>query len=150
MPRRPPLHLTVTERKRIYNPHQPVGRWIRVERRLALYMRDGFHCLWCNVDLSNESMFTVTLDHLVRRVDGGSNDNDNLYTSCRACNSGRQGLAGLTLPVRVIRLTTHIARDLKPYLRISRDLCAGSTYQVAFRHAQSLFPWQASLEATSA
>jgi 5-methylcytosine-specific restriction endonuclease McrA len=80
---------TVTQRKRLHNPWQPVGRWIRPERRLALYIRDGYACVLCGVDLSSGDPRNCTLDHHVPRCQGGTNDNSNLYLACRPCNSRR-------------------------------------------------------------
>ena len=75
--------------KRERSPFQPVGRWIRVERRLAIYLRDSFMCQYCGRDLHMAAPFDVTLDHLVPRSEGGSNKNENLITACRRCNSQR-------------------------------------------------------------
>jgi len=66
------------------------SKWIRPERRLALYIRDGFRCAYCGVDLKDAAPATVTLDHLLPRTFGGDNANTNLVTACRACNSSRQ------------------------------------------------------------
>lgn len=70
--------------------HQPKGRWIRVEKRLAIYLRDGFGCAYCGRDLRNAAPADVTLDHLLPRSAGGNNDATNLVTACRSCNSSRQ------------------------------------------------------------
>ena len=69
---------------------QPQGRWIRVEKRLAIYVRDGFACVYCGADLRNAAPANVTLDHLLPRSADGSNDATNLVTACRSCNSSRQ------------------------------------------------------------
>lgn len=70
--------------------HQPSGQWIRTDKRLALYLRDRFACLYCGVDLTSAAPENVTLDHLVPRSAGGSNEATNLATACRACNCSRQ------------------------------------------------------------
>lgn len=57
--------------------------WIRDESRIAIYRRDGWKCLICG------SRHDLTLDHITTRVSGGSNHPNNLYTSCRSCNSSR-------------------------------------------------------------
>lgn len=75
--------------KRARSPHQPVGRWIRVERRLAIYLRDSFACQYCGRDLHGAAATEVTLDHLIPRSQGGNNRNENLVTACRRCNSAR-------------------------------------------------------------
>lgn len=65
------------------------GKWIRPERRLAIYIRDGFSCLYCGEDLRGRDNCDVTLDHLVPRCMDGDNRNHNLVTACKSCNSAR-------------------------------------------------------------
>lgn len=70
-------------------------RWIRPCRRLALYIRDEFTCLYCGTNLKNSPAEDITLDHLVPRNPNvphgnGGNDNTNLVTACRSCNSQRK------------------------------------------------------------
>jgi 5-methylcytosine-specific restriction endonuclease McrA len=69
--------------------------WITKSRRLGIYIRDGFQCAYCGRDLKNAAVADVTLDHLVPRNPlvshgGGGNENTNLITACRSCNSSRQ------------------------------------------------------------
>ena len=66
------------------------SKWIRPEKRLALYIRDGFQCAYCGSSLKNATPADVTLDHLVPRCAGGNNEATNLITACRSCNSSRQ------------------------------------------------------------
>jgi 5-methylcytosine-specific restriction endonuclease McrA len=70
--------------------HQPTGQWIRKDKRLSIYLRDEFHCLYCGVNLKTAKPEDVTLDHLLPRSAGGSNDATNLVTACRSCNCSRQ------------------------------------------------------------
>lgn len=65
------------------------SKWIRPAKRLAIYIRDGFHCAYCGRDLKNASACEIGLDHLVCSSDGGSNSETNLVTACRSCNSSR-------------------------------------------------------------
>jgi 5-methylcytosine-specific restriction endonuclease McrA len=65
-------------------------KWIRPEKRLALYIRDGFQCTCCGRSLKNAGPGEVALDHLLPRSAGGGNEATNLVTICRACNSSRQ------------------------------------------------------------
>lgn len=68
---------------------QPKGRWIRPEKRLAIYVRDSFRCLYCGTDLRQAAPADITLDHLLPRSAGGTNEATNLVTACRSCNSAR-------------------------------------------------------------
>ena len=65
------------------------AKWIRRERRLAIYMRDGLACVWCGSSLEDEGV-TLSLDHVVPVSRGGGNGSKNLVTSCRKCNSVRR------------------------------------------------------------
>ena len=68
---------------------QASGCWIRAEKRLAIYLRDNFCCVYCGQDLKKETPQNVTLDHLTPRSQGGDNRALNLVTACRACNCSR-------------------------------------------------------------
>lgn len=62
--------------------------WIRQEKRLAIYLRDGMACAYCGATI--EGGATLSLDHLTPHVAGGSNHESNLITCCTLCNSQRQ------------------------------------------------------------
>lgn len=64
--------------------------WITRERRLAIYLRDNFTCVYCERDLHHVDAAVITLDHIVPRADGGSNHTTNLVTACHLCNSTRR------------------------------------------------------------
>jgi 5-methylcytosine-specific restriction endonuclease McrA len=61
--------------------------WIRDERRLAIYMRDGLACVYCGSSV--ETGCTLTLDHLRPVKSGGTNKETNLVTACLSCNCSR-------------------------------------------------------------
>jgi hypothetical protein len=61
--------------------------WIRQEKRLAIYLRDGLACGWCGAKVEDGARFT--LDHLKPHHHGGSNHETNLITACERCNSSR-------------------------------------------------------------
>lgn len=58
--------------------------WIRDERRIAIYVRDHYRCVYCGAGER------LTLDHVNPRstagVLGRANGSGNLVTSCRPCN----------------------------------------------------------------
>jgi 5-methylcytosine-specific restriction endonuclease McrA len=69
---------------------QPQGRWIRREKRLAIYLRDDFRCVYCGAVLRYARPSEVTLDHLLPRSAGGNNEAYNLVTADKSCNSSRR------------------------------------------------------------
>lgn len=61
--------------------------WIRKDKRLAIYLRDGLACAWCGAGIEDGA--TLTLDHCIPHSKGGSNSEKNLVTCCSTCNSAR-------------------------------------------------------------
>lgn len=62
------------------------SKWIRKEKRLAIYLRDGLACVYCGRGLEDVQL---TLDHVIPRSQGGLHEATNLVTACTACNSAR-------------------------------------------------------------
>ena len=62
-------------------------KWIRNERRVGCYLRDGLACCYCGAGIEDGTK--LTLDHLTPHSHGGSNANDNIVTACIKCNSAR-------------------------------------------------------------
>lgn len=119
----------ITARKKAASPHQPTGCWIRAEKRLAIYLRDEFRCVYCCKNLHGADPRDITLDHLVAKVDGGSNKETNLVTACRSCNCSRQDtplnrFCGKETRTDIKRLT---ARKLARYLKQAKGLISGQT-----------------------
>lgn len=68
-------------------PHNTGMDWIRLHKRMAIYFRDDFDCVWCGqVFPPDYRGYGLTLDHL---DPGGGNEPENLVTSCKCCNSAR-------------------------------------------------------------
>lgn len=68
--------------------------WIHPAARLAIYERDSWNCHLCGEDVDrdvhwNGDLFP-SLDHLIPRSKGGSDEVENLKTAHRLCNSIRQ------------------------------------------------------------
>ncbi len=61
--------------------------WIRRDKRLAIYLRDGVACVYCGTGVEDGGR--LSLDHLVPYSRGGKNAATNLVTSCIRCNSSR-------------------------------------------------------------
>jgi 5-methylcytosine-specific restriction endonuclease McrA len=65
------------------------SKWIRRNKRLAIYRRDDHRCLYCDVDLTT---VVATLDHVVPCELGGTNHESNLVSACIHCNSAKRDL----------------------------------------------------------
>lgn len=100
------------------------GKWIRPEKRLAIYLRDEFHCVYCNANLHNVDPFEITLDHVKCRSNGGNNHESNLITACRSCNSARGDKKisewADVATRKTIRRNT--ARKLAKYLKLAKAI----------------------------
>lgn len=91
------------------------SKWLRNVTRYALYARDGFRCVYCNVDLSNVANDARTIDHITPRDFGGNNDVTNLVTSCRRCNDTKRNMTLQQWAKRInINPATVIEQSHKP------------------------------------
>lgn len=48
--------------------------------------RDGYHCVYCDEDLTNGE---IHLDHVIPEAKGGPTTIDNLQVTCRKCNTAK-------------------------------------------------------------
>jgi transposase-like protein len=77
---------------------KPTGKWITPHTRMALYHRDGWTCHLCNkpvpqdINYSHDSYNPLypSLDHVVPRSHGGTDDPSNLRLAHTLCNSQRR------------------------------------------------------------
>jgi 5-methylcytosine-specific restriction endonuclease McrA len=117
-----------TNKKKARSQYQPSGTWIRPEKRLAIYLRDDFRCIYCLRDLRNVDAADITLDHIKCKSDGGGNSEKNLVTACRSCNCSRRDLpisrfAGKET-IQQIRRNTK--RSLKKYKILASQILDGT------------------------
>mgnify|MGYP001575931075 CR=1 FL=1 len=78
--------MTGTIRDRHANGGQGMN-WLRPAKRLAIYIRDGLACAYCEAAIEDGTK--LTLDHLTPHSHGGTNDATNIVTCCHKCNSAR-------------------------------------------------------------
>lgn len=61
---------------------------IRKSQRFRILKRDGYRCQLCGRSQADENV-KLHVDHRVPLAKGGSNEDDNLWTLCDACNLGK-------------------------------------------------------------
>jgi 5-methylcytosine-specific restriction endonuclease McrA len=105
------------------------GSWIRNDKRLAIYLRDRFTCVYCLTDLHDSKPFDITLDHVKCREKGGHNHESNLITACRSCNSSRQDkpLTRFAGPETIKHIRRNTRRSLKKYRILAKELIEGGS-----------------------
>jgi len=75
--------MNAAERKASWNGMN----WIRQEKRLAIYLRDGCACVYCSAGVEHGER--LTLDHVIAVEKGGNNESTNLVTCCDRCNGAK-------------------------------------------------------------
>ena len=81
------------------------------KQRLSAHMRDGFDCTYCGKAIAEFDDLTV--DHVLPKKHGGTNEAGNLTTCCFKCNQDKGNLI-LTQYLRAfeIKVTEKIAKFL--------------------------------------
>lgn len=89
--------------------------WIRQEKRLAIYLRDGLACCYCGKGIENN--IQLSLDHLKPRIKNGSHHESNLITCCIKCNSSRQDKK-LNAFLKIIAISKNVSiEDIQKKIR---------------------------------
>ncbi|MFH1183527.1 MAG: HNH endonuclease [Chloroflexota bacterium] len=103
------------------------SKWIRKDRRLAIYLRDRFTCQYCGRDLHGAAPADLTLDHLVPGHVAGNHHESNLVVACRRCNSQRQDRPWTDYATAGARdrIVEQTALDLAPYRRLAKSILEG-------------------------
>ncbi len=108
------------------------SKWISKKTRYRIYARDGWRCVWCGRELRTGTLtidgcaFPVvadaTLDHVIPRSEGGTNQPSNLVTSCMRCNRGRGDGDVWRFAGVIGRITRTVQVDV--ILRVLKAVCA--------------------------
>ena len=57
-------------------------------KRFQIFKRDSFKCQYCGRSIKDGAVLEV--DHIIPKSRGGTDEIDNLITSCRECNRGKK------------------------------------------------------------
>ena len=111
---------TQTTRREKSNGQGQGMNWIRPEKRLAIYLRDGLACCYCGRGIEDE--VKLTLDHLRPYSQGGTNNETNLVTCCFACNSSRGSRSWKVFAEKVAEYFSHgrTAGSIVAYIQRTR------------------------------
>lgn len=77
--------------KRIRKRSTKRTRALKQALKMKVFVRDNWTCYICGLrvrDLPNHPRM-ATVDHIIPRIKGGSNDTDNLKTCCAKCNNDK-------------------------------------------------------------
>ena len=111
------------------------SKWITRQKRLAIYLRDGMSCCYCNKSIEDD--ITLSLDHIIPRNFGGNNKANNLITACKHCNEIRQdrdlsefvklyhmfhGSKSITPQMTLEYIKNRLNEDLRPYVMQAKEI----------------------------
>lgn len=91
--------------------------WIRNDKRIAIYLRDGGKCAYCQARPGER--VRLTLDHLIPAELGGGNEASNLITACLSCN-GARGLKDWRKFAQSAAIRAFITRSVQQPLPMTR------------------------------
>ena len=73
--------------------------------------RDGYHCVYCDEDLTDSE---IHLDHVIPESRGGPTTADNLQVTCRKCNTSKGVMSEKEFTDRLRRRAMNILYRLGP------------------------------------
>jgi len=68
--------------------------------RKNILVRDGYRCQYCGDDFTSGDL---TIDHIIPKVQGGSNDWTNIVACCRSCNVRKGGRTPRQAGMQLVR-----------------------------------------------
>ena len=82
------------------NDRKSIGK----RQRFRVFARDGYTCRYCG---GQPPGVKLVIDHMIPVAEGGTNDDDNLITSCEPCNQGKSDK-----PLKCIAPTDEVEKRL--------------------------------------
>lgn len=89
--------------------------------RFEIFKRDGFTCAYCG---ATPPSIVLQVDHIHPVATGGSNEIDNLITSCQPCNIGKGAKNLAAIPESLSEKAKFVAEQeeqIKGYQKIIRE-----------------------------
>jgi len=96
----------------------------KLPRRERLWIKEGKKCHWCGCPtrlVAGDSSDQATVDHVLPRYKGGTNDEENLVSACHACNARRnsEDMKGLPEGSLLSKPRKQVTKMLKQPERVS-------------------------------
>ena len=93
-------------------------------RRERLWIKEGKRCHWCGRPtrlVAGDALDQATIDHVIPRYKGGTSEEENLVSACRACNARRnsEDMKGLPEGSLLGKSQKQVTRTLKQPKRVS-------------------------------
>jgi hypothetical protein len=91
---------------------------ISTRTRFEIFKRDGFVCQYCG---RHPPDIILNVDHIIAIANGGDNSRDNLTTSCRDCNYGKNAVPLSAIPQSLsdkAALISEREKQLKGFRRV--------------------------------
>lgn len=101
------------------------GRFRNKTKRDQLFSEDGRSCAYCLISFDKLPECAITVDHIVPRSAGGTNDLYNLISACHSCNSRRRDT-----PIAEFVGAETLVRLIRDYPRVSRTIIETLTSRV--------------------
>lgn len=91
------VHLAIIDLLKKYNlldfvkigNETPLNGSIKKYKKDSIHKRDGFSCLYCGNIFERDNL---DVDHIIPLSNGGSNEKENLTSSCKQCNIKKSNL----------------------------------------------------------
>lgn len=87
--------------------------------RFEIFKRDGFICQYCG---AHPPAAVLHVDHIVAVAAGGSNETDNLITSCQPCNIGK-GARDISVAPQALKDRAAEIAEREEQLRGYQEIC---------------------------
>ena len=103
--------------------------------RFEILDRDNFTCVYCGQFAPN---VLLEVGHKVAMVDGGTNDEENLVTSCFACNRGKEALRRQRVKVTKKDIPVPVTTKRRVLAILDRPMTAEEISAISGVHSQTV------------
>lgn len=116
------------KRVRKAGKHQGMSKVLGVAGKLAVCLRAHFICCYCGADLHEAQPREITIEHLIARSQGGSDEYTNLTICCVYCNSKRSDSMAWDVYApggAIERIKAQVVKPIDSYIALAKALIKG-------------------------